>query len=378
MLYCGIRVQQILTILDFTTHSKQESMKKVCIIFLTLLNLPLFAQDFSDKITLVIHGGAGTITRSNMSPEQEKAYKDVLNTALEKGYAMLKSGGTSVQAVEATIHVMEDSPLFNAGKGAVFTNEGKNELDASVMEGKTMKAGAIAGVTTIKNPISAAIAVMEKSEHVMMAGAGAEKFAKQQGIELVDPKYFYTESRYKALLRAKEADKTELDHDSKDEKQLKKAPKTGFAKDAELIFTEGKKFGTVGCVALDKFGNLAAGTSTGGMTNKKYGRIGDAPIIGAGTYANNATCAVSATGHGEYFIRSVVAYDISALMEYKSMSLKDASNEVVMKKLVERGGEGGIIAVDRNGNIAMPFNSEGMYRGYIKSDGTREVLIYKD
>ncbi|WP_215232849.1 isoaspartyl peptidase/L-asparaginase family protein [Dyadobacter linearis] len=353
-------------------------MKKVCIIFLTLLNLPLFAQDFSDKITLVIHGGAGTITRSNMSPEQEKAYKDVLNTALEKGYAMLKSGGTSVQAVEATIHVMEDSPLFNAGKGAVFTNEGKNELDASVMEGKTMKAGAIAGVTTIKNPISAAIAVMEKSEHVMMAGAGAEKFAKQQGIELVDPKYFYTESRYKALLRAKEADKTELDHDSKDEKQLKKAPKTGFAKDAELIFTEGKKFGTVGCVALDKFGNLAAGTSTGGMTNKKYGRIGDAPIIGAGTYANNATCAVSATGHGEYFIRSVVAYDISALMEYKSMSLKDASNEVVMKKLVERGGEGGIIAVDRNGNIAMPFNSEGMYRGYIKSDGTREVLIYKD
>ncbi|MCE7059953.1 isoaspartyl peptidase/L-asparaginase family protein [Dyadobacter sp. CY343] len=353
-------------------------MKKVCILFLTLLNLPLFAQDFSDKITLVIHGGAGTITRSNMSPEQEKAYKDVLNTALEKGYAVLKSGGTSVQAVEATIHVMEDSPLFNAGKGAVFTNEGKNELDASVMEGKTMKAGAIAGVTTIKNPISAAIAVMEKSEHVMMAGAGAEKFAKQQGIELVDPKYFYTESRYKALLRAREADKTELDHDSKDKQQLKKAPKTGFAKDTELIFTEGKKFGTVGCVALDKFGNLAAGTSTGGMTNKKYGRVGDAPIIGAGTYANNATCAVSATGHGEYFIRSVVAYDISALMEYKGMSLKDASNEVVMKKLVERGGEGGIIAVDRNGNIAMPFNSEGMYRGYIKSDGTREVLIYKD
>ncbi|KAA0993717.1 isoaspartyl peptidase/L-asparaginase family protein [Dyadobacter aurulentus] len=352
-------------------------MKKLCFFFLVLLNLPLFAQDFSDKITLVLHGGAGTITRANMSPEQEKAYKTVLNSALEKGYAVLKNGGTSVQAVEATIHVMEDSPLFNAGKGAVFTNEGKNELDASVMEGKTLKAGAVAGVTTIKNPISAAIAVMEKSEHVMMAGAGAEKFAKQQGITIVDPAYFHTEARYKALIKAKEADKTELDHNSREEQKVKAAPKTGLQRDEEVIFTEGRKFGTVGCVALDKFGNLAAGTSTGGMTNKKYGRIGDAPIIGAGTYANNATCAVSATGHGEYFIRSVVAYDISALMEYKGMPLKEAANEVV-KKLVKRGGEGGIISLDRDGNIAMPFNSEGMYRGYIKNDGTREVLIYKD
>ncbi|WP_439558957.1 isoaspartyl peptidase/L-asparaginase family protein [Dyadobacter sp.] len=345
---------------------------------LSVLSLPSFAQDFSDKITIVIHGGAGTITRANMSPDKEKAYKAALNEALQKGYAVLKKGGTSVEAVEATIHVMEDSPLFNAGKGAVFTNDGKNELDASIMEGKTLKAGAVAGVTNIKNPISAAIAVMNKSEHVMMAGAGAEKFAKEQGLELVDPSYFYTETRFKALEKTKAADKQELDHDAKEEKQIKKAPKTGVLLKEDLIFTEGRKFGTVGCVALDKYGNLAAGTSTGGMTNKKYGRIGDAPIIGAGTYANNATCAVSATGHGEYFIRSVVAHDISALMEYKGLSLENAANEVVMKKLVERGGEGGIISLDRNGNIAMPFNSEGMYRGYIKGDGKTEVLIYKD
>ncbi|MCF0058448.1 isoaspartyl peptidase/L-asparaginase family protein [Dyadobacter sp. CY356] len=336
------------------------------------------AQDYSDKITLVIHGGAGTITRANMTPEKEKAYREVLNTALQKGYAVLKQGGTSEQAVEATIMVMEDSPLFNAGKGAVFTNEGKNEMDAAIMDGKTLKAGAIAGVTTIKNPIRGAIAVMEKSPHVLMAGKGADLFAKEQGLEIVDPSYFYTEARYKALLKAKEEEKVELDHTENTKKEILKKPKTGFVKDEDLIFTEGKKYGTVGCVALDKFGNLTAGTSTGGMTNKRYGRIGDAPIIGAGTYANNNTCAVSATGHGEFFIRSVVAYDISALMEYKGLSVKDAADEVVMKKLVERGGEGGLIALDRNGNIAMPFNSEGMYRGYIKADGKSEVMIYKD
>jgi beta-aspartyl-peptidase (threonine type) len=360
-------------------------MKKLSLTLLIIhVCISAFTQDFSDKITLVIHGGAGTITRANMSPEREKAYREAMNTALEKGYDVLKKGGTSVQAVEASIHVMEDSPLFNAGKGAVFTNEGKNELDAAIMEGKTLKAGAVAGVTTIRNPISAAIAVMEQSVHVMMAGKGAEQFAREKGLEIVDPSYFYTEARYKALQRAKEEEKTELDHDAKggkggkEEREIKQAPKTGYHSRENLIFTEGRKFGTVGCVALDKYGNLAAGTSTGGMTNKKYGRIGDAPIIGAGTYANNATCAVSATGHGEYFIRSVVAHDISALMEYKGMPLTDAANEVVMKKLVERGGEGGVIAVDRNGNVAMPFNSEGMYRGYIKSDGKREILIYKD
>jgi len=337
-----------------------------------------FAQDYSDKITLVIHGGAGTITRANMTPEKEKAYREVLNTALQKGYAVLKQGGTSEKAVETAIMVMEDSPLFNAGKGAVFTNEGKNEMDAAIMDGKTLKAGAIAGVTTIKNPIRGAIAVMEKSPHVLMAGKGADLFAKEQGLEIVDPSYFYTEARYKALQKAKEEEKVELDHTENTKKEIQKKPKTGFVKEEDLIFTEGKKYGTVGCVALDKFGNLTAGTSTGGMTNKRYGRIGDAPIIGAGTYANNNTCAVSATGHGEFFIRSVVAYDISALMEYKGLSVKDAAEEVVMKKLVERGGEGGLIALDRNGNIAMPFNSEGMYRGYVKADGKSEVMIYKD
>ncbi|WP_229364446.1 isoaspartyl peptidase/L-asparaginase family protein [Fibrella aestuarina] len=355
-------------------------------------HLPAQAQDtppadYSQKITLVIHGGAGTITRQNMTPEKEKAYKAVLNQALQTGYAILKRGGTSLDAIEATIRVMEDSPLFNAGKGAVFTHEGKNELDASIMDGSNLKAGAIAGVTVIRNPISTARRVMEHSEHVMMMGRGAEAFAKAQGMELVDPKYFYTEARWNGLQKALAEEKVQLDHSEPAPKPDKtqapaKTPKarpikTSWAPDP-TIFDEGKKYGTVGCVALDRFGNLAAGTSTGGMTNKRYGRVGDAPIIGAGTYANNATCAVSATGHGEYFIRSVVGYDISALMEYKGLSVTDAANEVVMRKLVQRGGEGGVIALDRNGNVAMPFNSEGMYRGYIKADGSSEVLIYKD
>lgn len=328
------------------------------------------------NITLVIHGGAGTITRQNMTPEKEKAYREVLNQALQTGYGVLKKGGTSMDAVEATIRIMEDSPLFNAGKGSVFTHDGKNEMDAAVMDGKTLKAGSIAGVTTIRNPISTARRVMDKSEHVMMVGPGAEAFAKVQGMEIVSPKYFYTEARWKGLQQAIKEEKVQLDH-SATPAPVDKSRKTGSVMDGK-IFTEGKKFGTVGCVALDQFGNLAAGTSTGGMTNKRYGRVGDAPIIGAGTYANNATCAVSGTGHGEYFIRSVVGFDISALMDYKGMSLKNAADEVVMKKLVERGGEGGVIALDAKGNFAMPFNSEGMYRGYIKADGTSEVLIYKD
>jgi len=339
------------------------------IALLAFVPLMLNAQDYKNKITLVIHGGAGTITRKNMTPEKEKAYNEALRQALQAGYAVLKRGGTSLDAVEAAIHVMEDSPLFNAGKGAVFTHEGKNELDASIMDGKNLMAGSVAGVTTFKSPISAARKVMEKSEHVMMVGKGAEAFAKKQGLEIVDPSYFYTEARWKALQQAIKEEKVELDHSAKDT--------TGQLFDNK-IFIEGKKYGTVGCVALDQYGNLAAGTSTGGMTNMRYGRVGDAPIIGAGTYANNATCAVSATGHGEYFIRSVVGYDISALMEYKGLSVKKAADEVVMKKLVQRGGEGGVIALDRNGNVAMPFNSEGMYRGYIKADGTVVVGIYKD
>jgi beta-aspartyl-peptidase (threonine type) len=340
---------------------------KLVFLTLALLAFSLLANA-QNNITLVIHGGAGTITRQNMTPEKEKAYREVLNQALQTGYAILKKGGTSLDAVEATVRVMEDSPLFNAGKGAVFTHEGKNEMDAAIMDGKNLMAGSIASVTTIRNPISTARKVMEKSEHVMMIGSGAEAFAKKQGMEIVDPSYFYTDARWKALQNAQKEEKTSLDHTG---------DTTGALID-DKIFIEGKKFGTVGCVALDKFGNLAAATSTGGMTNKRYGRVGDAPIIGAGTYANNATCAISATGHGEFFIRAVVGYDISALMEYKGYSVKKAADEVVMKKLVQRGGEGGVIALDRKGNFAMPFNSEGMYRGYIKADGSSEVLIYKD
>lgn len=343
-------------------------MRKVFILIILLaLSQGLCAQG---KTAIAIHGGAGTITRKNMSPEMEKAYREGLSAALQKGYAVLKNGGSSLDAVEAAVVEMENNPLFNAGKGAVFTHEGKNEMDAAIMNGATLAAGSIAGVSTIRNPVKTARKVMEKSEHVMLTGKGAEKFAREQGEVIVDPSYFYTEKRWEGLQRALKAEKTELDHS---DTVRKASPKTGY-----LIFDEGKKFGTVGAVALDQNGNLAAATSTGGMTNKRWNRVGDAPIIGAGTYANNATCAVSATGHGEYFIRSVVAYDISALMEYKGLSLKNAADDVVMQKLVKRGGEGGVIAVDKNGNIALPFNSEGMYRASIDTEGKVYIGIYKD
>lgn len=310
-------------------------------------------------ITLVIHGGAGTIRRENMTPEREKAYREALKHALETGYGVLENGGKSLDAVIAAIKTMEDNPLFNAGKGAVFTNEGKNELDASIMDGSNLMAGAVAGVTTIKNPITAAYAVMTKSEHVMMVGNGAERFAEEQGLEIVDPSYFFDSVRFNQLKRVQE----------REGKQ-----------EASLIdpYIKDKKFGTVGAVALDKFGNIAAGTSTGGMTNKRYGRVGDAPIIGAGTYANNNSCGVSATGHGEYFIRLGVARDISAMMEYAGMSLQEAADSVVMRKLTTLGGDGGIVALDRQGNVSMTFNSEGMYRGFIKEKGQAKTFIYKD
>lgn len=343
-------------------------MKKILVLIISLcLSQGLFAQG---RVAIAIHGGAGTITRKSMSAEMEKAYREGLTAALQKGYAVLKNGGSSLDAVEAAVVEMENNPLFNAGKGAVFTHEGKNEMDAAIMNGATLGAGAIAGVSTIRNPVKTARKVMEKSAHVMLTGKGAEEFAAEQGEAIVDPSYFYTEKRWEGLQRALKAEKVELDHADTVKKAL---PKTGY-----LIFDEGKKFGTVGAVALDQNGNLAAATSTGGMTNKRWNRVGDAPIIGAGTYANNATCAVSATGHGEYFIRSVVAYDISALMEYKSLPLKNAADEVVMQKLVKRGGEGGVIAVDKNGNIAMPFNSEGMYRASIDTEGKVFIGIYKD
>lgn len=317
------------------------------------------------KYVMVIHGGAGTILKKNMTPEKEAAYKATLTQALQKGYEAIQAGKTSLDAVEAAIHVMEDSPLFNAGKGAVFTHDGRNELDAAIMNGKTLEAGAVAGVTTIRSPISAARAVMEKSEHVMMAGPGAEQFARQSGLEMVDPKYFWTQERWDGLQKALREDsvKSQLDHGSK------KSMRLGTV-------NPDYKFGTVGAVALDKMGNLAAGTSTGGMTNKKYGRIGDSPIIGAGTYANNATAGISCTGWGEFYIRCTVAHDISALMEYKGLPLQQAA-QTVMDKVSKMGGDGGLIALDQQGHVAMPFNTEGMYRGTVTSDGHINIEIYK-
>ncbi len=316
----------------------------------------LLAQNH--PIGIAVHGGAGTISKGSMTPEMEQQYRDKLTEAMSAGYTILKNNGTSLDAVIAVVTILEDSPLFNAGKGAVFTHEGTNELDASIMDGSSLKAGAVAGVKHIKNPITLARMVMEQSPHVMMTGEGAEKFAQQHGMELVPADYFYTERRWLQLQQAKAKE------DSIN-RQKSLPPDT----------TDGKH-GTVGCVAVDSYGNLAAGTSTGGTTNKRFGRVGDSPIIGAGTYANNATCAVSATGTGEYFIRSVVGHDISALMEYKHLSVQEAAEEVVMKKLVKMGGDGGVIAIDREGNIAMPFNTSGMYRAYVDAEGNIVVKIY--
>lgn len=326
-------------------------------------------QPFSDKVEgdnfgIVIHGGAGTILKENMNDSLEGAYKEVLEEAVRIGHEILANGGTSIEAVQRSINILEDSPLFNAGKGAVFTNEETNELDAAIMDGETLNAGAVAGVTTVKNPINLAYEVMENSPHVLLSGKGAEQFAKESDLEIVPPSYFYNESRYQALKRLKEAESTKADSTFTE---------TAFF---DPLIKEAK-FGTVGAVALDKNGNIAAGTSTGGMTNKKWNRIGDVPIIGAGTYANNATCAVSATGWGEYFIRGVVAYDISAMMEYKNISLEEAATEVIQEKLSTLGGEGGIIAIDAKGNIAMEFNSSGMYRASMNKKGELSIGIYK-
>ncbi|MDR3679284.1 MAG: isoaspartyl peptidase/L-asparaginase [Flavipsychrobacter sp.] len=302
---------------------------------------------------IAIHGGAGTILRSTMNPDLQLQYEKGLVDAIDAGYNILSQGGSSLEAVEAAIVVLEDCPLYNAGRGAVFNHAGQHEMDASLMNGLTLQAGAVAGVGNIMNPIKLAKSIMCDSPHVLMCGKGAEDFAKTQNIAFADDAYFFTQQRYDQWQEALKTDSVQLDH------------------------TE-RKFGTVGAVALDKQGNIAAGTSTGGMTNKQFGRVGDSPIIGAGTYANNATCGVSCTGHGELFIRAVVAYDISCLMEYKGLSLEEACNLVVYEKLLKIQGEGGLIAIDKNGNIAMPFNSEGMYRAYKKSNGTSAVSIYRE
>jgi beta-aspartyl-peptidase (threonine type) len=310
---------------------------------------------------LVIHGGAGTIKKEFMSAEREKAYREKLDEALAAGYTILKKGGTSIEAVQKTINVMEDSPLFNAGKGAVFNSLGKQEMDASIMDGKTLNAGAVAGVSHIRNPINAALLVKDSTRHVMLSGKGAEDFARQFGLKFEDEKYFFTEKRYQQLLKIQKKDSVILDHSIS-------------AIERSLI--DDHKLGTVGCVALDKDGNIAAGTSTGGMTNKKYGRIGDSPIIGAGTYANNKTCGVSATGTGEYFMRTMAAHEVSSLMMHKKLTLKEALKQVIHVEIDSLGGDGGLIALDKNGNIAWDFNTAGMFRGYRTSTGDKKIEIY--
>ncbi|MCG6187687.1 isoaspartyl peptidase/L-asparaginase family protein [Maribellus maritimus] len=321
---------------------------KFLILVLSLcINTTIFSQE---KYAIVIHGGAGVMGSLKGNDEAQKKYFEKLEEALNLGEQLLKEGKAAQDVVVEVIQIMENSPLFNAGKGAVFTSEGKNELDASIMDGATLNAGAVAGVQDIKNPILAAREVMNNSVHVFLSGKGASEFAKKQGLEMVDNKYFYTESRYKSL------------------EQLQKR---------ERERSENDNHGTVGCAVLDIYGNICAGTSTGGMTNKKYGRIGDSPVIGAGTYANNKTCAISCTGHGEYYIRLAFARDISALMEYKKLSVDKACREEI-KKLSELQGTGGVIALDAKGNIAMEFNTEGMFRGYIKSSGEKEIAIFRD
>lgn len=313
-----------------------------------------------ENFTLAIHGGAGTILKEDMTFELEQAYLEGLKQALHAGFAVLHEGGTSVNAVKAALIVLEDNILFNAGRGSVFTKKGLHEMDAAIMDGSDLSAGAVAGVRNVRNPIELAAEIMRNSNHVFLSGKGANDFAIKQGIKLEPDEYFFSQFRYDQWKAIRDSDTYQLDHSHQKMEQLMK----------------NKKFGTVGAVACDVHGNVAAATSTGGMTNKKYGRIGDSPMIGCGTYANNKTCAVSCTGHGELFIRAVAAYDVSCLMEYKGMSLHDAIHEVVHKKLVKMQGEGGIIGVDAQGNFAMLFNSAGMYRAAKNNKGYEEIAIY--
>jgi beta-aspartyl-peptidase (threonine type) len=312
-------------------------------------------NSMTKKFALVIHGGAGTMERGKMTPEKEKEYRSGLANSLKAGYEILKKGGSALDATEAAVRGLEDDPHFNAGKGAVFTSSGTNELDAAIMDGQTLKAGTVAVLRHIRNPITLARMVMEKSPHVMLSGDGAEKFAAENGVELVDQKYFFTQERWDALQKMKTAEKN---------------------RHAALAITDQDRHGTVGAVAVDQNGNLAAATSTGGTTNKHSGRIGDSPIVGGGTYANNATCAISGTGDGEYFIRATVAHDISALMEYRGMKLDEAA-QAVLGKVAKLGGSGGLIGVDKDGNITLPFNTAGMYRGHVGPDGNFVVEIYR-
>jgi L-asparaginase / beta-aspartyl-peptidase len=308
---------------------------------------------------IVIHGGAGTILKNKMTPDLEKEFQEGLTESLQAGYDILAGGGTSLDAVQKAVLVMEDNPLFNAGKGSVFTHDGKNEMDAAIMDGRSLLAGAVAGVRNVKNPIALARLVMEKTPHLLLARDGAEEFAKAHGVTFMPDDYFFTERRWQQLRESK----------------LVESLRRAKAAEAEIQDSD-HKHGTVGAVALDKSGNLAAATSTGGMSNCRYGRIGDSPIIGVGTYANNRTCAVSTTGHGEFFMRAVTAYDVSALMEYRGQNLAEAAKSAIFDRLTSLGGTGGLVAIDRQGNIALPFNTPGMYRGFFLPGGRPETGIY--
>ncbi|MFT6338314.1 MAG: beta-aspartyl-peptidase (threonine type) [Saprospiraceae bacterium] len=339
------------------------------------------------KYTIAIHGGAGTLVKGNMTPEKEKAYRDSLDLAITNAYAMLERGNSALEAVEEAIVTLENSPLFNAGKGSVFTSEGTHEMDASIMDGSNLKAGAVTTITGIKNPVTLAKDIMLHTEHVFLAGDGAMQFAKSMDYEILDPSYFYDELRHKQWLSIRDTDNFQLDHStsatlsSPGSATLSSPGSATLSKVTERSRSnhiKDSKFGTVGAVALDQDGNIAAATSTGGMTNKRFGRVGDSPMIGAGTYANNLTCAVSCTGSGEYFIRGVVAYEVSALMEFKGLSLEAAASEVINNRLLKIGGDGGLIAVDVHGNVTMPFNTEGMYRAMMTSEGKKIISIYKD
>ena len=328
---------------------------------------------FMNNVALAIHGGAGTIHKSEMTAALEQEYRNGLQNALQKGWEILSKQGSALDAVEATVVELENFPLFNAGKGAVFTHEGKNELDAAIMDGACLKAGAVAFVQNVKNPIKLARLVMERTEHILLAGEGANEFAHEMHVEFETDEYFFTEHRYRQLLTAIEAGRIQLDHTSEEVKSQESRVESQINPKSQIAIP--KSLGTVGAVACDSSGNIAAATSTGGMTNKKFGRVGDTPIIGAGAFAENSTCAVSCTGHGEFFMLGVTAYDVAARMKYKGLSLMDAACETIAH-LTEIGGEGGLIAVDSAGNIALPFNSEGMYRGFISADGEIIVKIY--
>ena len=324
----------------------------------------------SKKIALALHGGAGTILKSRLTAELEGKYRSGLKNALESGWHILESGGTALDAVEKTVCELEDDPLFNAGRGAVFNHDGVNEMDASIMDGATFKAGAVAFVRNVKNPIKLARLVMDRTEHILLAGDGANEFAREMKVETEPDEYFFTDFRYQQLLEARQENRVQLDHTEKGERRKEKGERKNPKPEIQ------NPIGTVGAVACDSAGNIAAATSTGGMTNKKFGRIGDTPIVGAGTYADNRTCAVSCTGHGELFMLAAAAYDVAARMKYKNSGLIEAAQETI-EHLRLIGGEGGLIAVDNLGNLALPFNSEGMYRAFITSDGKMSVEIYR-